>query len=149
MKQPVGRVVVAQRLHGIPHEVEHHLLDLNAVGGHGRQGFGQALLEGDIAPVNVVSRQIQHVVEDGIQIDHLAFRLAFVHKASQPANDLPGPAGLAADLIDRLVEPGEVVRVVCGGGLAFVAAVGGLRGQGVEPMLAALDVVADGGQGLI
>ena len=120
----IPRSDLADRLHGIAHEIEQHLLDLQHVDHHRRQVGRDGRADAQFEAIEIGLAQIDRFADD--VIDPASRTIAAV-KAHQCAK-MPHHAGGAFDLRDRLL---------CGLGHRVDVRLAGANGIGDQPRVSA------------
>ena len=100
--------VGAHRLLGVDDDVQEHLLDLVRVEHRLRQRRVELQLGLDVADAQVVVAQLQHALDERVEVRRLLLRPAPARERQQVRHDLRCALGLAVDRLDlpprRLVE---------------------------------------------
>ena len=96
--RPSGAPRLDDRLHGIVHEIEHHLLQLDAVAEDGRQRVVE--LEFDARPVGggFGPREHQGIVEHGLDVERAEMRPPAAQELAHAAHDAAGVVDLGDEV---------------------------------------------------
>ena len=92
----------AHRLDSIDDEIEHDLLHLNPVGQDRRQAWIEFGPRGDLASLQLLSRQRQHLRDCAVDVDRRPFRRGFFGQLPNPPQYRAGAPAIADDVLDRL-----------------------------------------------
>ena len=104
----VRALVRVQRFAGVADEIQHQLLQLDAVAVHRRQARAEAGRDFHVARHEIAVRELEHFAQQVVQVDRRELVLAFLHQHAQPLDHVAGALVGLDDLAQDAADLGEV-----------------------------------------
>ena len=105
---PRAGVRLPHGLQPIQHQIQHHLLELNAIAAHPRKSLGELDAHRDVANHRVALQEPRHFTHDLVQVERHALEVALLEQRAQPVDHRAGSFLVLDDVADDLRDLHEI-----------------------------------------